>query len=344
MKSKKILTFGEVLGRFSTKKSITIRQAQEYDIHYGGCELNVAIALSNMGKIQPSFFTVLPYNEKLTAPIIDILNTYRIDSKIIRSEGRLGLYFLETGASVRQSDVIYDRDYSSISLYDYSNLDIEDLLNDFSWIHLSGITAALSNTCKKLIMRVLEIAKSMGIMVSFDINYRKSLWSMEEAEEFVTYCLPYINLLIGLKPLKLFDKNGVDLIKDLKKDHTYEEAKNIIEALHEQYPNLNYIYDPIRLPSESSDKSSTMAYFSYKGEIYTSQPETFEVIDRVGSGDASTAGVIYGLMNGMNPQEIVDYAKWSGILTHTILGDYSTFTAEEILAHCNGGNNCDVNR
>lgn len=344
MIGQRFITLGEVLLRLSTTKGKLFQNSKSFDINYGGSEANVAIALSNMG-VNTSFFTVFPDND-FEITISRILWANKVDTSkcIKKAKGRQGSYYLETGASMRSSRVIYDREYSAFSLYDYSGLDLKKLLENYTWVHLSGITPALSKQCRDLTFNVLKTCKELGITVSFDGNFRDTLWSIEEARTVVDEFLPYIDVLLGLEPFHLYDDNGVDLKKNLTKIHSFEVAKEIFAALNKKYPNIKYIFDTVRDSSESSEKNTLKAYFNYEGVSYESEKYRFGVIDRVGSGDAFTSGTIYGLMNKMQPEELIKYALHSSMLELSTNGDYSLFSAEQIMKQCNCNGNYDVQR
>ncbi len=198
----KFLTIGEIMMRLTPPDYNKIRATDTFMINYGGSEANIALSLSNLG-IDSSFFTVVP-NHAVGKSAIGMLKSYDVDcSSVIFSTPeetptwRLGSYYLETGYGIRSSNVIYDRANSAITEYDFSKVDIKALLDGYTWLHLSGITAALNKKCGQFILDCMKTAKDMGITVSFDGNFRSKLWTWEEARDFCTKCLPYVDVLLG---------------------------------------------------------------------------------------------------------------------------------------------------
>ena len=191
----KFLAVGEIMLRLTPPNYEKIRMANSFEVSYGGSEANIALALANLG-VDSTFFTVVP-NNSIGKSAVRMLRSNDVHcTPVILStpeetpSHRLGTYYLETGYGVRASKVTYDRKHSAITEYDFSKVDLEALLGEFNWLHLSGITPALSENCRKLILDYLRIAKEKGLTVSFDGNFRSMLWTWEEARDFCTQCLP----------------------------------------------------------------------------------------------------------------------------------------------------------
>ena len=181
----KFMTIGEILLKLTPPNCERISNSTNFESNYGGAELNIAIELSNLG-IDSSFFTVVPDNP-LGKSALKLLKANNVNvDKCIKDGERLGLYFMETGFGVRTSNVYYDRKYSAFSNYNYSKIDYEKLLGDTTWLHLSGITPALSTNCEELVFNLLKMAKDLNITTSFDGNYRSSLWQLKEARDVLT--------------------------------------------------------------------------------------------------------------------------------------------------------------
>ena len=213
----KFITIGEIMMRLTPPNYEKIRVTQTYEASFGGAEANIALALANLG-IDSSFFTVVPDNS-IGKSAIRMLRSYDVHcSPIIRSTPeetpthRLGTYYLETGFGIRPSQVTYDRKHSAFSEYDFSEYDLRALLSDYTWLHMSGITPALSDNLRKLTIDSMRIAKELGLTVSFDGNFRSTLWTWEEARDFCTSCLPYVDVLFGIEPYHLWrDDNNHEL-------------------------------------------------------------------------------------------------------------------------------------
>ena len=237
---------------------------------------------------------------------------------------RLGTYYLATGYGVRPSKVTYDRKHSAITEYDFSKIDVDALLEGFDWLHLSGITPALSKSCADFILKLMRTAKEKGLTVSFDGNFRSLLWSWEEARDYCTLCLPYIDVLFGIEPYHLW-KDEADHSKGDKKDGlpmnpSYEARDEVFGAFVARYPNLKCIARHVRT-AHSGSENSLKAFMWYDGHTFESKLFTFNILDRVGGGDAFASGLIYAYMNGYKPMDMINFAVASSVIKHTIHGD-----------------------
>ena len=237
---------------------------------------------------------------------------------------RLGTYYLETGYGVRPSKVTYDRKHSAITEYDFSKIDVDALLEGFDWLHLSGITPALSKSCADFILKLMRTAKEKGLTVSFDGNFRSLLWSWEEARDYCTLCLPYIDVLFGIEPYHLW-KDEADHSKGDKKDGlpmnpSYEAQDEVFGAFVARYPNLKCIARHVRT-AHSGSENSLKAFMWYDGHTFESKLFTFNILDRVGGGDAFARGLIYAYMNGYKPMDMINFSVASSVIKHTIHGD-----------------------
>ena len=237
---------------------------------------------------------------------------------------RLGTYYLETGYGVRPSKVTYDRKHSAITEYDFSKIDVDALLEGFDWLHLSGITPALSKGCAEFVLKLMRSVKEKGLTVSFDGNFRSLLWSWEEARDYCTLCLPYIDVLFGIEPYHLW-KDEADHSKGDKKDGlpmnpSYEAQDEVFGAFVARYPNLKCIARHVRT-AHSGSENSLKAFMWYDGHTFESKQFTFNILDRVGGGDAFASGLIYAYMNGYKPMDMINFAVASSVIKHTIHGD-----------------------
>lgn len=327
--SHRFITIGEIMIRLTPPDYEKIRMATRFEASYGGSEANIALALANLG-VDSTFFTVVPDNS-LGKSAVRMLRSNDVHcTPVILSTPeqtpthRLGSYYLEAGYGIRASKVIYDRKHSAMAEYDFRTVDISALLEGYTWLHLSGITPALASNCRMLVMECLKAAKEKGIIVSFDGNFRSTLWDWEEARDFCTECLPYIDVLFGIEPYHLW-KDETDHSKgDLKEaipfqpDHGQQDM--IFQAFIERYPNLKCIARHVRY-AHSGSENSLKAYMWYEGHTYESKLFTFNILDRVGGGDAFASGMIYAMMHGYKPLDIVNFAVASSALKHTIRGD-----------------------
>ena len=325
----KFITIGEIMLRLTPPNYEKIRMASTFEASYGGSEANIALALANL-KVDSTFFTVVP-NNSIGKSAVRMLRSNDVHcTPVILSTPeetpthRLGSYYLETGYGIRASKVTYDRKHSAITEYDFSGYDLEGLLEKFTWLHLSGITPALAPNCRKLIMDALKIAKEKGLTVSFDGNFRSKLWTWEEARDFCTECLPYIDVLMGIEPYHLWkdenDHSKGDWKDGVPLQPSYEQQDEIFQQFIEKYPNIKCIARHVRY-AHSGSENSLKAYMWYGGHTYESKLFTFNILDRVGGGDAFASGLIYAMMHNYKPMDIVNFAVASSVIKHTIRGD-----------------------
>ncbi len=321
----KFITIGEIMLRLTPPDYTKIRMANSFDASYGGSEANIALALANLG-VDSTFFTVVP-NNSLGKSAVRMLRSNDVHcTPIILAtpeevpSHRLGVYYLETGYGIRASKVTYDRKHSAITEYDFSKVDLEALLDGYDWIHLSGITPALGESCQELILNCLKIAKEKGMTVSFDGNFRSTLWTWEEARDYCTKCLPYIDVLLGIEPYHLPDGKGGDFKDGIPLQPDYGQQDDIFHRFAEQYPNLKCIARHVRY-AHSGSENSLKAYMWYEGHTFESRTFTFTILDRVGGGDAFASGLIYAMMKEYKPLDILNFAVASSVIKHTIHGD-----------------------
>lgn len=325
----KFITVGEIMLRLTPPNYEKIRMASSFEASYGGSEANIALALANLG-IDSTFFSVVP-NNSLGKSAVRMLRSNDVHcTPIILSTPeetpthRLGTYYLETGYGIRPSKVTYDRAHSAITEYDFSRVDLGELLNGFDWLHLSGITPALGKNCQDLILNCLKKAKELGLTVSFDGNFRSKLWTWEEARDFCTKCLPYIDVLLGIEPYHLWkdenDHSKGDYKDGVPLQPSYEQQDEIFRIFVERYPNLKYIARHVRY-AHSGSENSLKAFMWYEGHTFESRLFTFNILDRVGGGDAFASGLIYAIINQYMPMDMINFAVASSAIKHTIRGD-----------------------
>ena len=328
-KSMKFITIGEIMLRLTPPNYDKIRVATSFEASYGGSEANIALALANLG-VDSTFFTVVP-NNSLGKSAVRMLrsNDVHCGSVIFSTpeqtpSHRLGSYYLETGYGIRASKVTYDRKHSAISEFDFSQVDISGLLDGYDWLHLSGITPALAPNCRTMIMDCLKTAKEKGITVSFDGNFRSTLWTWEEARDFCTECLPYVDVLLGIEPYHLWkdpaDHSKGDVKDDIPFQPSYEQQDEVFQEFVRQYPNIKCIARHVRY-AYSGSENSLKAYMWYDNHTFESMLFTFHILDRVGGGDAFASGLIYAMMHDYKPMDMVNFAVASSALKHTIHGD-----------------------
>ena len=327
--TQKFITIGEIMLRLTPPNYDKIRMATNFEASYGGSEANIALALANLG-IDSTFFTVVP-NNSLGKSAVRMLRSNDVHCTPVilttpeqTPTHRLGSYYLETGYGIRASKVTYDRKHSAMAEFDFDTVDLNELLDDFTWLHLSGITPAISKSCRKLILDSLRIAREKGMTISFDGNFRSKMWTWEEARDFCTLCLPYIDVLFGIEPYHLWkdenDHTKGDVKDGVPLQPSYEQQDEIFQAFIERYPNLKCIARHVRY-AHSGSENSLKAYMWYEGHTFESKLFTFNILDRVGGGDAFASGLIYAMMNDYKPMDVVNFAVASSAIKHTIRGD-----------------------
>ena len=328
----KFITIGEIMLRLTPPNYEKIRMTSSFEASYGGSEANIALALANLG-VDSTFFTVVP-NNSLGKSAVRMLRSNDVHCTPVilttpeeTPTHRLGSYYLETGYGIRASKLIYDRKHSGITEYDFSRVDIHQLLEGFTWLHLSGITPALAPNCAEFIMECIRAAKEMGLTVSFDGNFRSKLWTWEEARDFCTQCLPYVDVLFGIEPIHLPGPDGKDLKDGMTMNPAYKEQDRIVRALSQKF-GIKAIGRHVRYVHSGSE-NSLKAFMWYDGETYESNTFRFSILDRVGGGDAFASGMIYAIMRKMKPEDIVNFAVASSVIKHTMHGDFNITDDEQ---------------
>lgn len=324
----KIVTLGEIMLRLSTPDYSRFVQTKSFDVAYGGGEANVAVSLANYGH-DVYFVTKLPENEIGQSAVND-LRKYGVNTDyIVRGGDRIGIYFLETGVSMRPSKVIYDRANSAIAEANSSEFDFNKIFENALWFHWSGITPAISERSAKLIEVALMTAKKHNVTVSVDLNFRKKLWTAEQAQKVMIKLMKYVDVCIG---------NEEDAEKCLGlslKDVDITTAKLPLDSyrdmLKEMHEKFNFNYAAVTLRESYSASDNGWSAIIYDGDkFYTSRKYEIRVVDRVGSGDAFAAGLIHGLLTKNNTGDALEYAVAASALKHTIPGDFNLISKEEI--------------
>lgn len=326
--SKKVVTLGEIMMRLSTPGFERFVQSDSFDVTYGGGEANVAVAVTNYG-LDGVFVTKVPDNA-LGQAAINHIRRYGVDTQhIARGGKRLGIYFLETGASMRASQVIYDRADASIADVDVSEFDFDKIFEGADWFHTTGITPALSDKAAALTEAALKAAKAKGITTSIDLNYRKKLWSKEKAREVMTNLCQYVDVCIGneedAETTLGFKSAGTDITKG---ELNLDGYKDVFQQMKEKF-GFKYIASTLRESHSASDNGwSALVYDG--NEFYHTKQYEVRIVDRVGSGDSFASGFIYGLVSGMPMGEAAEFGVGASALKHTIPGDLNHATLSEV--------------
>lgn len=325
---KKVVTLGEIMMRLSSPGFERFVQCDSFDVTYGGGEANVAVALSNYG-LNGTFVTKVPDNA-LGQAAINHIRRYGVDTQFIARGGkRLGIYFLETGASMRASQVIYDRAGASVAEMEIDEFDFDKILEGTSWFHTTGITPALSDKAAALTEAALKAAKAKGITTSIDLNYRKKLWSKEKAREVMTRLCQYVDVCIGNEEdadtTLGFKAEGTDVTKG---ELNLDGYKSVFKQMKEKF-GFKYIASTLRESHSASDNGwSALVYDGT--EFYHTRQYEVRIVDRVGSGDSFASGFIYGLVTEMPMKDAAEFGVAASAIKHTIPGDLNHATLNEV--------------
>ncbi|MCL2763938.1 MAG: sugar kinase [Treponema sp.] len=338
----KVITLGEIMLRLAPEGYSRFVQAVSYGASYGGGEANVAVSLAGYG-IDAAFVTKLPKHE-IGQGAVNKLREFGVDTSfIIRGGGRVGIYYLEKGASQRPSKVIYDRANSSIATAAQADFDWDKIFDRASWFHFTGITPALSESAAAICMAACKAAKQKGITVSCDLNYRANLWTREKAGEVMGGLMEYVNLCIANEE----DSSDVFGIKAPDSDVTsgkisHDGYKEVAAALAKRF---GFKQVAITLRESISANDNNWGAMLYDGnDYYFSKKYSVHIVDRVGGGDSFGAGLIYANLKGMPAQEGLEFAVAASCLKHTIEGDFNLVSADEVKKLADGNASGRVQR
>ncbi|MBQ8186960.1 MAG: sugar kinase [Clostridia bacterium] len=318
-----ITCFGETMLRLSPPGAYRIAQAQSFDIVFGGAESNVGIALANFGE-NVRWVSKMPENEIADA-CLSWMRSFGMDvSKVVRGGKRMGVFFLEKGASLRPSKVIYDRKGSAISEAQPADFDWKRILDGTDAFFFTGITPAIGETLPGITADALAVCREKKIPVFCDINYRPTLWTPEEAGPTMQKLIRGLDTLVA-------NEEHADLLLGVKSDLTGDDKlRDIAEKLAETY-EIGRVVLTLRQSHSSDDNTvSAVMYDSQIGEFVKSKEYRVHIVDRVGGGDALSAGLIYCTKQGMNAQDTIEFASAANALKHSIHGDALIATAAEV--------------
>jgi 2-dehydro-3-deoxygluconokinase len=319
---KSVLALGEVMIRLSTPPPATLTQSKQLDMFAGGAEANV---LSNLAhwSVPTSLITKLPDNQ-LGDWVLQQLHINQIGTNLIQRGGeRVGLYFQETGVGHRPSQVIYDRAFSSFQSLKIEASLLESIVHHTSWFHTSGITPSLNDSLLEMTLATIQIMKKHHIPVSFDVNYRRKLWSVQQAKSTLLRLLPYIDyLIVNEEDLGLMFDVQMQKTNVQKGTLNLDEYRTALSQLTKAF-NLKGIAVTLRT-SLSATHNLWQGLLQTDGKLsVSSQYDIQPIVDRIGSGDAFAAGLIYGLINKFDSHRVIDFATAAGVSKHYIQGDFN---------------------
>lgn len=340
----KVVTFGELLLRLSAPGYNKLFQRNTLEATFCGGEANVAVSLANFG-LDSAFVTKLPDNDVGYAAARN-LRYFGVDiSKIIYASGRMGLYYLEKGASQRPSKIIYDRADSAIALAKRSDFDWKQIFTGADWYHWTGINPALDGELPEICEDACKTAKEMGVTISCDLNYRKNLWSPEKAKSVMTKLLPYVDICVA-------NEEDADKVLGIKADNTDVDSgklnksgyESVARQICDAYGCKKVAITLRESYSASRNGWSGMLYDYATDKTFYSQEYDIQLVDRVGGGDSFTAGLIYGLITGMDDHYAIEFATAASCLKQTMEGDFNRSSVEDVENLLKSGGNGRVQR
>lgn len=333
---------GEIMLRLSTSGNRRFLQSNSFDIVYGGGEANVAVSCANFG-YDAYFVSKLPKHQ-IGEAALNSLRQYGVKSDYIARGGdRVGIYFLETGAAMRPSKVVYDRANSAIALAGAEDFDFDTIMKGASWFHWSGITPAISDSAAELVLLACRAAKANGVTISVDLNFRKKLWTKEKAQSIMRPLMEYVDVCIG-------NEEDAELCLGFKPESDVEGGctdaqgyKGIFKAMATEF-GFKYVVSTLR-ESFSASHNGWKAMIYNGSEFYESKRYDINpIVDRVGGGDSFAAGIIHGLLTKPTQGEALEFAVAASALKHTINGDVNLVTLEEVEALVCGDSSGRVQR
>jgi len=324
----KVITLGEIMLRLAPEGYYRFVQAVSYGATYGGGEANVAVSLAGFG-MDAAFVTKLPKHE-IGQGAVNSLREFGVDtSLIVRGGDRVGIYFLEKGASQRPSKVIYDRAHSAIAQAVETDFDWGKIFDGASWFHFTGITPALSDSAAAVCLAACKAARSKGVTVSCDLNYRANLWTREKAGEVMSRLMEFVDVCVANEE----DASDVFGIRASGSDVSsgkisHDGYKEVASALVKRF---SFKKTAITLRESISANDNNWAAMLCTGDdFFFSKKYAVHIVDRVGGGDSFSAGLIYALLQNMPPQEALEFAVAASCLKHTIEGDFNLVSADEV--------------
>ena len=338
----KIVTLGEIMLRLSPAGNYRFVQSESFQIFPGGGEANVAVSLANYGHTA-CFVSKLPSHE-IGQIAVNALRRYGIKTEYISRGGdRVGLYYAETGASMRPSKVIYDRAHSAIAEADISDFDFDKIMEDADWFHWSGITPAISDKASEIVRVACEAAKRHGVTVSVDLNFRKKLWTSEKAISVMRPLMQYVDVCIG-------NEEDANMCLGYKPDADVEGGKTDAEGYYEIFKGMmkefgfKYVVSTLRESYSASHNGWKALIYDGKTFYESKHYDINPIIDRVGGGDSFSAGLIHGLLSYKDQAKALEFAVAASALKHTIPGDFNLVSTSEVESLAKGNANGRVQR
>ena len=340
--AKKVITFGEIMLRLAPEGYYRFVQAENFGATYGGGEANIAVSLANYG-FDAEFITKLPKHE-IGQAAINSLRRYGVKTdRIARGGDRVGIYFLEKGASQRPSKVVYDRAGSSIATATTADFNWDEIFEGCDWFHFTGITPALGANVTEICVEACKAAKERNITISCDLNYRNKLWTKEEAGKVMAELCQYVDVCIANEE----DAADVFGIHASNTDVTSGKLNldgytDVARQLQERF-NFSQVAITLR-ESISANDNNWGAMLYVDGQSYFSKRYAMHIVDRVGGGDSFGGGLICASLNGLDPQARIEFAVAASCLKHSIEGDFNQVSVDEVMKLAGGDGSGRVQR
>lgn len=342
----RIVTFGEIMLRLKSVGVERFFQQPMLEATFGGGEANVAVSCANYG-MDASYVTVLPDND-IGLSCMRELRSFGVDTRdIVFAPGRMGIYFLETGAVQRPSKVIYDREGSAIAKAMPGDIDWKKAFSGATWFHITGITPAISESAKDLALESVKAAKEMGLTVSCDLNYRKNLWKYgKTASEIMPELVKYVDVIIAneedvQKALGISAESAKSVDEGEINTELYETIAKTVMATYE---NVKKIAITLRESKSANHNDWSACLYNGKEFILSRKYSITHIVDRVGGGDSFSGGLIYGLNAYEDDKTALEFAVAASCLKHTIPGDYNRVSVKEVESLMKGSGSGRVQR
>ena len=339
----KVVTMGEIMLRLSSAGNSRFVQCQQFDACYGGGEANVAVSLANYGH-EAYFVSKVPVHE-IGQCAVNALRRYGVHTDhVARGGDRLGIYFLETGASMRPSKVIYDRANSSIAEAGVEDFDFDKVFEGAKWFHWSGITPAISDKSAEVLKQACIAAKKHGVTVSVDLNFRKKLWTSEKAISIMRPLMEYVDVCIGNEEDAQLCL-GFKPEADVESGHTDASGYyNIFKQMADEF-GFKYVVSTLRESFSATHNGWKALIYNGKDFYESKRYDINPIIDRVGGGDSFSGGLIHGLLTWPEDQgKALEFAVAASALKHTIPGDFNLVSEDEVLSLAKGNASGRVQR
>ena len=339
-----VVTFGEIMLRLKSPNFEKLFQSPVLEATFGGGEANVAVSLANFG-MDAAFVTMLPDNALGEACLMEI-RKFGVDvSNIKKGEGRLGVYFLETGSNQRPSKVVYDRADSAIAKVQPGAIDWAEAFKGAEWFHITGITPALSQNAADASLEAVKIAKEMGLTVSCDLNYRAKLWKYgKSAQEVMSALIEYVDIVIANEE-DCQKSLGIQAESDVESGVLDTELyERLAKKVKETYPRLKAVAITLRESRSANHNDWSACLYDGASFMLSQKYAITDIVDRVGGGDAFASGLIYGLCKYSDKQQALEFAVAASCLKHTISGDLNRVSAKDVEGVLSSGGSGRIQR